>query len=125
FQPVIAFLEQMSGKTYGSKDIDTKAMRIIADHTRAAVMLLSDGILPSNKQQGYILRRLIRRALLFGRKLGLSQDWKYLGMFVEPIARVYEHAYPELVSQIGAIKLLMEEEGMRFGKTLEKGLREI
>jgi alanyl-tRNA synthetase len=125
FRSIIRIIEQQSGKAYG-KDVDqTKAMRIIADHIRGSVMMISDGVIPSNKQQGYILRRLIRRALLYGRILGLTQNWKYVGQLVQPVADVYRDAYPDVEKKIQDIKNTIEEEAVRFGKTLEKGLHEI
>lgn len=125
FDPMIRIIGSVSGKTYGEKIEETRAMRIIADHIRAAVMMMIDGVLPSNKTQGYVLRRLIRRSLLYGRKLGLSGDLTYIRRLVEPIGLVYEHSYPEVVQKAGEIALLLEEEAMRFSKTLERGITEI
>jgi len=125
FLPVVNILESVSKKTYGEKTDETRAMRIIADHMRASVMMMADGVLPSNKTQGYILRRLIRRSLLYGRKLGMSKDLTYIGRVVEPIAAVYEHAYPTVSEKAAEIRLILQEEALRFGKTLERGLSEI
>ncbi len=125
FLPVIEILSSVSGKTYGEKSDETRAMRIIADHMRASVMMMADGVLPSNKTQGYILRRLVRRSLLYGRKLGLSKDLTYIGRLVEPIAVVYEHAYPSVSEKAEEIRLILQEEALRFGKTLERGIAEI
>lgn len=125
FQPMIAILESVSGKKYDESPEVTRAMRIVCDHMRASVMMMSDGVLPSNKQQGYILRRLVRRSLLYGRKLGLSKDLTYIGRLVEPVAEVYEDAYPVVVEKAAEIKLLLQEEALRFGKSLENGISEI
>jgi alanyl-tRNA synthetase len=125
FLPVITILEEVSKKTYGQHTDETRAMRIIADHMRAAIMMMTDGVLPSNKAQGYILRRLIRRSLLYGRKLGLSQDLTYIGRLVSPLSNVYESAYPQVVEKAAETKLLLQEEAMRFGKTLERGIKEM
>ncbi len=125
FLPVITILEEVSKKTYGREGDETRAMRIIADHMRAAIMMMTDGVLPSNKTQGYILRRLIRRSLLYGRKLGLSHDLTYIGRLVEPMSMVYESAYPQVVEKAAETKLLLQEEAMRFGKTLERGIKEM
>ncbi|OGG31484.1 hypothetical protein A3A63_01010 [Candidatus Gottesmanbacteria bacterium RIFCSPLOWO2_01_FULL_46_9] len=125
FLPLIAILESVSGKTYGESPEATRGMRIIADHMRASVMMMTDGVLPSNKTQGYVLRRLIRRSLLYGRKLGLSKDLSYIGRLVEPVAQVYESAYPAVAEKAAEIRLILEEEAMRFGKTLERGISEI
>ncbi|MCL4360655.1 alanine--tRNA ligase [Patescibacteria group bacterium] len=125
FRPVIRVLERAAKRTYGREEHDTRAMRIIADHVRGAVMMLSDGVGPSNKQQGYILRRLIRRALLYGRELGLSGDWRYVGTLAEPVAEIYDAVYPEVRARMRDTKAILEEEAVRFGRSLEKGLHEI
>lgn len=125
FTPIIAHLEQISEKKYGETEEVTKVMRVIADHLRASVMLLSDGVIPSNKQQGYILRRLIRRTLMYGRKLGLLNNWNYVGELVEPIAVIYKDSYPNIFSEKENITNMLKEEAQRFGKSLEKGMREI
>lgn len=125
FEAVIGIIEKTSGRTYGQKDEDTRAMRIIADHVRAAVMMMTDGVMPSNKAQGYVLRRLIRRSLLYGRTLGLSHDLTYVRRLVEPIALTYERSYPEVTQKAAETGLILEEEALRFGKTLERGLSEL
>ena len=125
FTGIIHVIEKLSKHPYGKIDEETRAMRIIADHVRGSVMMIADGVFPSNKQQGYILRRLIRRSLLYGRTLGLTQDGKYLGQLVEPVADIYADPYPEVAKNIQEIRRLIEEEALRFGKTLEKGLHEI
>jgi len=125
FMPIIAMIEEVSHKKYGHREEETRAMRILSDHMRASVMMMADGVLPSNKQQGYILRRLIRRALLYGRTIGIADDWIYVGKLVEPVASIYASAYPDVLSKAREIQLIIEEEALRFGKTLEKGLREI
>jgi alanyl-tRNA synthetase len=122
---IIQTIENISKRKYGESEAVTRSMRIITDHIRASVMMMADGVMPSNKQQGYVLRRLIRRSLLFGRNLGLSTDWKYVGQLVSPIAENYAGVYPEVSDKSGDIRLILEEEALRFGKTLEKGLKEI
>lgn len=122
FIPLLQVLEHVSGKSY--KD-EPRAMRMIADHIKGSVMMMADGVMPSNKTQGYVLRRLIRRSLLYGRKLGLTKDLTYIGKLVEPVAAIYEHAYPVVTEKAAEIKLVLQEEAMRFGKTLERGLAEI
>lgn len=125
FVPLTRILETLSKNIYGDNDKDTRAMRIISDHIRGAVMMISDGVQPSNKTQGYILRRLIRRSLLYGRSIGLQGNWDYVATLVEPVATIYESQYPDVSKNIETIKSILIEEAMRFGKTLEKGLREI
>jgi alanyl-tRNA synthetase len=125
FAPVIQILETASGKTYGKNEDETKAMRIITDHAKASVMMMADGVLPSNKAQGYILRRLIRRSLLYGRRLGLITDLSYIGQLVKPIAAMYVDQYSNVREQEKEIKHLLEEEALRFGRTLERGIKEM
>ncbi len=125
FLPLIHYLESITNIKYGEHSESTKAFRIIVDHIRGAVMLLSDGVIPSNKQQGYVLRRLLRRSIMYGRQLGIVNNWTYLGKLVDPITEVYADAYPDVAKQASSIKSLIEEEGIRFGKTLDKGMNEI
>ncbi len=125
FSPLIRVIEHASGKTYGEETETTRAMRILADHIKAAVMMMVDGVLPSNKGQGYILRRLVRRSLLYGRKLGLTKDLTYIGKLAAPVAEIYAGSYPDVTEKIAEITLLLQEEALRFGKTLEQGLSEI
>ena len=99
---------------------DIRSRRIVADHLKAAVMMMADGVLPSNKLQGYVLRRLIRRAILYARPLGLSVE-----KLVVPAAEIYKDAYPAVLQQSHEIKLLVVEETLRFGRTLERGLKEV
>lgn len=124
FTPLIQVLEQSSQYRYGEDAETTRAMRIIADHIKAAVMMMADGVLPSNKAQGYILRRLIRRSLMYGRKLGMVRDFTYIGKLAVPVSLVYADSYPDVANKIGEIQALLQEEALRFGKTLDRGLSE-
>lgn len=125
FRPMIDIVQRLSKKVYGVNEKEMRAMRIVADHVKAAVMMMADGVVPSNKMQGYVLRRLIRRALLYGRNLGLPHDWKYAGQLVNSVAEIYRDSYPEVSQKIHDITGLLKEEVTRFGKTLEKGIKEI
>lgn len=125
FAPLLGILEEVSGKKYADSTEITRSMRIIADHIRASVMMMADGVMPSNKAQGYILRRLIRRSLLHGKKLGLSKDLTYIGKLVAPVVAVYAQAFPAVVEKSAEITTLLQEEALRFGRTLEKGMSEI
>lgn len=126
FLPVIKIIEEVCGKIYsGPNTEETRAIRIIADHIKAAVMMMADGVLPSNKTQGYVLRRLVRRAMLYGRNLGLAKDFSYVKKLVLPVAQIYGDAYPAVTDKTPEIELILTEEAMRFGKTLERGLSEI
>lgn len=125
FKPLIDVLTRVSGQEYGSTPEVTRTMRIISDHTRAAVMLMADGVTPSNKGQGYVLRRLIRRALLYGRNVGVMKDISYIRQLVSPIVSLYENAYPEVREHVKNIEDGLVEESARFSKTLDKGLQEL
>lgn len=122
---VIKRLEEISGKKYGASEEDTKSMRIVADHTRTAVMLIGDkiGVVPSNVGAGYILRRIMRRAIRYTRKLGI--DAKALielaKIFIE---KVYNEAYPLLLEKENYIFDEFNKEIEKFGKTLEQGIKE-
>lgn len=125
FLPIITKLETLSKKTYGSDPLETRSMRIISDHIKGAVMMMGDGVLPSNKQQGYILRRLIRRAMLHTKNLGVWGKWDVVESLVSPVVSIYRDAYPAVSDQEHAITSVLSEEAKRFGKTIEKGFREI
>lgn len=123
FQPIITYLEKVSGKSYQSDDQVRRAFRVIADHIRAATMLAGDGVIPSNKQQGYVARRLIRRSVRFGRMVGISGA--FIAELVDIVVKMYEQAYPELAAQADQVRRTLSEEEEKFNKTIDKGLREI
>jgi alanyl-tRNA synthetase len=115
--PIIEKLEKISGKTY---DSNTNAMRVIADHLRAATFLAVDGIKPSNKEQGYVMRRLLRRAIRFAFDLGIEQN--FLQEVVPVIVAMYDKDFPEMDTQRDAvIEILIREEKV-FRQTLRKGI---
>ncbi|MDQ5972636.1 MAG: alanyl-tRNA synthetase [Patescibacteria group bacterium] len=117
--PIIEKLEKISGKDYGSH---TNAMRVIADHLRAATFLAVDGITPSNKEQGYVMRRMVRRAIRFAFELGVEQN--FLHDLVPVITDLYHEDYPEVAKQRDqVIEILVKEEKI-FRQTLRKGLHE-
>ena len=124
FQPIIQAIEALSGKKYGENESDDMSIRIISDHIRTSVFILGDqkGIAPSNVGQGYILRRLIRRAVRHGKKLGIE------GAFLSGIAKVvlslYGEPYPELVEHEAFIFEELEKEENKFSETLAKGEKE-
>ncbi|MBD5636608.1 MAG: alanine--tRNA ligase [Clostridia bacterium] len=125
FASAIHKLEELSGKKYGADEEDTRAMRIVADHTRTSVMLIGDqnGILPSNVGAGYILRRLIRRAVRYCRKLGVESS-ALLSLAKIFIEEVYPEAYPLLLKKEEYILDELKKETERFEATLEKGMKE-
>ena len=93
-RPLIDLAEELSGRSYGEDEATTRAMRIVADHSRARAFLIADGVVPSNEDRGYILRRIMRRAIQQGRSLGLEAPW--LGRFAERTIEMMAPAYPEL-----------------------------
>lgn len=125
FLSVIERLEQLSGKKYDEDEEARKAMRIIADHTRTTVMLIGDkqGILPSNTGAGYILRRLMRRAIRYCRQLGVESSamCEAARIFIDEI---YGEAYPELVEKKEYILEEIAKEAERFETTLAQGMKE-
>ncbi|HVQ58729.1 MAG TPA: alanine--tRNA ligase, partial [Solirubrobacterales bacterium] len=96
-----------------------RAMRIVADHSRGAAFLIADGVVPSNEDRGYILRRIMRRAIQQGRTLGLEAPW--LGRFAERTIELMGDAYPELVAERDTIARWVNDEEESFGRTLERG----
>lgn len=120
FLPIIEKLETLSGKKYESNLV---SMRVIADHLRAAVFLGVDGAVPSSKEQGYVMRRLIRRAVRYAFDLGIEQN--FLEEIVPVIASMYREDYPEVKeNESEVIRVLVKEEKV-FRQTLRKGLREL
>ncbi|MGI6045825.1 MAG: alanine--tRNA ligase [Eggerthellaceae bacterium] len=111
--------ESLTGKHYGDNEADDRALRIMADHSRAVTFMISDGILPSNEGRGYVLRRLLRRAVMKGHLLGLEKP--FLKSYVDEIVRLMGHVYPEIVENkdLACRVILSEEE--RFGATLRQG----
>lgn len=123
FAPVIKQLEIMSGQTYGSDAETTRSMRILADHIRTATFIAMDGVLPSNKDQGYVLRRFLRRIVRFGRKLGLTDSIST--SLVHTVVNTLSWLYPELPSKEAEIVALFSDEESRFAKTLDRGMKEV
>ena len=123
FQPLLALLESKSGKIYGQEVTETRYMRIVCDHSRAATMLMSDGALPSNKAQGYVVRRLIRRAIRFGRLLNLPPG--FITEIGASILDSYADIYPVTPEKHAAILTALTQEETKFHAMLGKGLKEI
>ena len=119
-QPIIRKLESLSGKEYATH---TASMRVIADHLRAAVFLAVDGCVPSNKEQGYVMRRLLRRAIRYSFDLGIEQN--FLEEVVPVIADLYEADFPEVKENREQIIAVLVKEEKAFRQTLRKGLRQM
>jgi alanyl-tRNA synthetase len=114
--PIIQHLEKLSGKQYAE---NTESMRVIADHLRAATFLAVDGVVPSNKEQGYVMRRLLRRAIRFAFDLGVEQN--FLQEIVPVIADLYHEDFPEVAGQRQAVTDTLVREEKAFRQTLRKG----
>jgi alanyl-tRNA synthetase len=118
-RPLIDLAEELSGRRYEEGGAVTRAMRIVADHSRGAAFLIADGVVPSNEDRGYILRRIMRRAIQQGRALGLESPW--LGRFAERTIESMGEAYPELEAERETIARWVGDEEESFGRTLERG----
>lgn len=118
--PIVEKLESLSGKKY---DSHTESMRVIADHLRAATFLAVDGCTPSNKEQGYVMRRLIRRAIRFSFDLGIEQN--FLQEVVPVIADLYHADFPEIADHRDEIVAVLVKEEKAFRQTLRKGIKQL
>ncbi|HET7060062.1 MAG TPA: alanine--tRNA ligase [Candidatus Saccharimonadales bacterium] len=117
--PIVEKLESLSGKKY---DQYAQSMRVIADHLRAATFLAVDGVKPSNKEQGYVMRRLLRRAIRFAFELGIEQN--FLEQAVPVITDLYREDFPEVAAKRDEVIAVLVREEKVFRQTLRKGLRE-
>jgi alanyl-tRNA synthetase len=118
-RPLVDLAEELSGRSYDEGGAVTRAMRIVADHSRGAAFLIADGVVPSNEDRGYILRRIMRRAIQQGRTLGLEAPW--LGRFAEQTIEMMANVYPELADERETIARWVGDEEESFGRTLERG----
>ena len=118
--PIIEKLEQLSGKTYAAH---TESMRVIADHLRAATFMAVDGCVPSNKEQGYVMRRLLRRAIRFANELGVKED--FFEEIIPVIADLYVNDFPEIAEHRDKIIITLMKEEKAFTRTLFKGVRHL
>src|SRR5262245_16029865 len=122
-RPLIDRVAQLSGRTYGRDAEDDVSMRVIADHARASTFLIGDGVTPSNEWRGYVLRRIMRRAMLHGRFLGLTEP--FLHRSVEWVVALMGEAYPELGRERQRVQDTIRGEEERFAETLGSGERRI
>jgi alanyl-tRNA synthetase len=120
FQPLIAFASELCGKRYGAGGESDASLRILADHSRASAFLIGDGVMPSNEGRGYVLRKIIRRAVRHGRMLGL--DRPFLFEMAQQVAEGTRDAYPELLENIGRVAGVVRHEEERFAHTIDIGL---
>ncbi len=121
FVPLLARASELSGKTYGRDPADDASMRVIADHARATAFLVSDGVQPSNEGRGYVLRRIMRRAIRHGSRLGLEEP--FLHAVVKVVVQQMRDAYPELQENEAFVLEATRHEEESFRRTLARGLR--
>lgn len=122
FQPIIKKIEKLSGRFYLLNDETKRNMRIIADHIRASVFMIADGVLPLNVEQGYVLRRLLRRAINCASRLNIPS--LRLIELVSIVIESYKDFYPELSSKTSEIENVIKNESEKFSKTLSHGIKE-
>jgi alanyl-tRNA synthetase len=119
--PIIGKTEQLCGIRFGKETDADVAMKVIADHSRAAAFLIGDGVLPANEGRGYVLRRIMRRAIRYGRNIGLTRP--FLNQTAAVVFDIMQDAYPELSEALAFITNVIENEEVRFMETLDNGLR--
>ncbi|WP_075618162.1 alanine--tRNA ligase [Paenisporosarcina indica] len=120
FMPIIRKTEEVSGQSYGNGGDTDLAFKIIADHTRTVAFAIGDGALPSNEGRGYVLRRLLRRAVRFGKNLGIDRPFMY--NLVPVIGEIMKDFYPEVEAKQEFIMRVIKNEEERFHETLQDGL---
>ena len=119
FSPIIDRVCQLTGKTYGAEPESDYAIRVVAEHARAASFLIGDGVVPGNEGRGYVLRRIIRRAIRYGRRLGLNEP--FLAPVAETVLPIFRGVYRELLENHDFILRVIRLEEERFGQTYEQG----
>jgi alanyl-tRNA synthetase len=120
FQPLIQTIAGAAGCSYGDDVKSDVALKVIADHCRTATFLISDGVLPSNEGRGYVLRRVMRRAIRYGRTLGLTRP--FMTSICEFVVEDMSFAYPHLNDAVELLRQVVENEEVRFLETLDHGL---
>jgi alanyl-tRNA synthetase len=120
FSPLIELGEQLSGHRYGEEFAVDRALRILADHSRAMTFLVADGVVPSNEDRGYVLRRVMRRAIQQGRSLELEPG--FLERYATRVREIMGATYPELHEHAEAIEMWLSAEEEGFGRTLAQGM---
>jgi alanyl-tRNA synthetase len=123
FSPLVGRICHLSGKGYGRDEDADRAIRIVAEHSRGIVFLVTDGVMPSNEARGYVLRRILRRASLFGRKLGLNDP--FLNEMAGVVVGTMSHIYPELIANQSLISEVIRVEEEKFIATLDSGLNSV
>lgn len=121
FRPLVSLGESLSGRSYGQDERTTRALRIIADHGRGMTFLLGDGVVPSNEDRGYVLRRIMRRAIQQGQVLGIQET--FLPQLADVVIETMGEAYPELRTNADTIRRWAASEEEGFRRTLDQGER--
>jgi len=121
FAPLVELGVELSGRAYGRDAETDRALRILADHSRGMSFLIADGVVPSNEDRGYVLRRIMRRAILQGRRIGVEPG--FLPRFAGVVRELMGATYPELVEQADTVDMWLAREEEAFGQTLEQGTR--
>jgi alanyl-tRNA synthetase len=121
FMPIIKEIENLSSLLYGRDPQSNISIRVIADHSRAATFLINDGVLPSNEGRGYVLRRIMRRAMRHGKRLGINGP--FLHQTSSKVVALMEDAYPELRESEDFVSKVIQNEEERFSETLGSGLK--
>lgn len=117
---IIAKAAELTNKTYGANEEDDISLRIMADHAKSIAFLIGDGVLPSNEGRGYVLRRLLRRAVRHGKVLGVEE--LFLNKIIEVVIEHYKDAYPDLVERQEYIEKIVDLEEKKFHETLDAGM---
>ena len=123
FAPLIALGEELSGRRYGQDTPTDRGLRLLADHSRAMTFLIADGVVPSNEDRGYVLRRIMRRAIQHGRALELPPG--FLTRYAAVVTELMGGEYPELHAERDVVRKWLEAEEESFGRTLEQGLKRL
>ena len=121
FASMRATVERVSNKRYGESEFVSKAFRVILDHLRAATFLIADGAEPTNKDQGYFTRRLMRRSIRYAQQLGITEN--FCAEVAQAVVQAYAEVYPNLTTMAAVIQSQMTEEEEKFRRTLEKGMK--
>jgi alanyl-tRNA synthetase len=123
FKPLIELGEQLSGRRYGEGFEVDRALRVLADHTRAMTFLVADGVVPSNEDRGYVLRRIMRRAIFRGRQLGIEPGFPMLSRYADVVTELMGGSYPRIAQERDLVQKWLRGEEESFNRTLEQGTK--
>jgi alanyl-tRNA synthetase len=123
FKPLVELGEQLSGRRYGEGFEVDRALRVLADHTRAMTFLVADGVVPSNEDRGYVLRRIMRRAIFRGRQLGIEPGSPMLSRYADVVTELMSGSYPRIAQERDLVQKWLRAEEDSFNRTLEQGTK--